>query len=200
MIGVALVLSFIGWRFRPRVWAYACLGVAIALIDPILAVVAGAGLFMVTRWRSIRRQRSHGRRRGEDVLITLDLLSLGTTAGLPFLAAASVASTEVGGPVATDLDRAVARVSAGLGHSLDDGPLARAFDAADRSALSGAALGDSLVDLAQDARGDQAAIERQRIERLPVKLLFPLAFLILPGFVLVAVVPSIVSGIGQLTL
>ena len=200
MIGVALVLGFVGWRFRPRLWAFVCLGTAMVLIDPILAVVAGAGALMVTRWRSIRVQRSEARRRREDVLITLDLLSLGTTAGLPFPAAVSLASGEVGGPVAADLERAVARVTSGLSHSLDDGPLARAFDVADRSALSGASLGDSLVDLARDARDDQAAIERERIERLPVKLLFPLAFLILPGFVLVAVVPSIVSGIGQLTL
>ena len=56
------------------------------------------------------------------------------------------------------------------------------------------------MELAREVRADEAAAEREKIERLPVKLLFPLAFLILPGFILVAVVPSIISGISELSL
>jgi tight adherence protein C len=172
----------------------------VVIINPLLGVAAGAVLIFVKRWRVIAAKRQAATTRGRDALVCLDLVSLATTAGLPFHIAVSLASHQVGGPLARDLDRAVSRVNSGLDHALVDGPFARAFDAADRSSVSGARLGDSLVALAREVRADDAAAERERIERLPVKLLFPLAFLILPGFVLVAVVPSILSGISQIDL
>lgn len=199
MTGLALVLGVVGWQFLSRKWAYGSLAAAGIVINPLLTLAAVAGLVVVRRWRSINGQRHEVTRRSEEMLLALDLFSLGSTAGLPFLASASAAADEIGGQTSIDLDRAVTRVKAGLTHALADGPLAQAFDTADRSAVSGASLAHSLVDLAHEVRAEQAALERERIERLPVKLLFPLAFLILPGFVLVAVVPSIVSGIGQLS-
>jgi tight adherence protein C len=170
------------------------------LVNPLLGIGVVAGVVLVRRWRVIVRARAVAIDERRNVLLALDLVSLATVAGLPFHTAVSLGAREIGGSVARDLDRAGTRVSAGLDHAMSDGPFASVFDAAQRSELSGARMGDSLVDLAKEIRADQAAAERERIERLPVKLLFPLAFLILPGFVMVAVVPSIVSGISQLTL
>jgi hypothetical protein len=200
MIASGVVLGVVGWRLLPRKWAYACIGIACVVFNPLLGVAAAGTAVGVRHWKSVSGQRQAAKRRTDETLLALDLLSLGSTAGLPFLESASAAADEIGGATSGDLRRAVTRVKAGLVHSLVDGPLAQAFDAAERSAVSGASLADSLVDLAQEVRAEQAALERERIERLPVKLLFPLAFLILPGFVLVAVVPSIVSGLGQLNL
>jgi len=196
-MALAVAIGLVGWHWRPKPWAYVLIACGAVLADPLLGVVAVAVFVLVRQWRSIAAKRKTARRRTDDVLISLDLVSLATTAGLPFHVAVLLASREVGGSVAHDLNRAVSRVNSGLEHALEAGSFARAFDAAQRSSESGARLGDTLVDLAREARAQESAAERERIERLPVKLLFPLAFLILPGFVLVAVVPSILSGLSQ---
>lgn len=200
MTAVAITLGLVGWHQRPRPWAYGLIACGGVLLNPILGVGAVAAFVLVGRWRGIAMKRDVAKRQRHDVLIALDLVSLATTAGLPFHVSVSLASHEIGGILAEDLDRAVTRVNSGLEHAMGPGPFARAFDAAQRSSVTGARLADRLVDLAREIRADEAAAESERIERLPVKLLFPLAFLILPGFVLVAVVPSILSGIGQISL
>lgn len=200
MTALAVAIGLVGWSQRPKPWAYPLIAAGGILLHPILGICGAAAVVLIRRWRIITAKRQESIERDRDVLVILDLVALATTAGLPFPAAVSLASHEVRGALTRDLDRAVARVNSGLDHALGDGLFARAFDAAQRSSVSGARLGDSLVDLAREARAQEAAAEREKIERLPVKLLFPLAFLVLPGFVLVAVVPSIVSGIGQLSL
>ena len=200
MTAVAVALGAVGWLHLPRPWAYWLIASGWFVVSPLLGVVVIAGFLLVRRWRLLAGSRAAATMRRRDTLVGLDLVSLGTTAGLPFHAAVSLASAELDGALARDLDSAVSRTNAGLDHALEDGPFARAFDTAQRSASSGARLGDSLVELAREVRADEAAAEREKIERLPVKLLFPLAFLILPGFILVAVVPSIVSGISELSL
>ena len=199
MTAVAMALGLVGWYQLPKPLAYVLIACGGVLLKPVLGVGGVAAFVLVRHWRGIAEKRDAAKLRNHDVLIALDLVSLATTAGLPFPVAVSLASHEIGGILANDLDRAVTRVNSGLDHALGSGPFARAFDAAQRSSVTGARLADRLVDLAREVRADEAAAERERIERLPVKLLFPLAFLILPGFVLVAVVPSILSGIGQLS-
>jgi len=195
-----MVMGVAGWMLRPRKWALGLMAASGVVVDPLLGVATIAAVAGAYYWRSIVRQRALRRTRAADALLALDLLALGSTAGLSFLSAAMAASAEVGGEVASEIRRSVRRVQAGLGPDSGDGPLAEAFQAAERSAVTGASLADGLVDLARNVRADEATKERERLERLPVKLLFPLAFLILPGFVLVVVVPSIVSGLSQLTL
>ena len=183
---------------RPKI-TLAGITVGSLLIHPLLAVTLGAAAFGVTRWRAIRRHKRRSRRVTSDVLLALDLMALATTSGLPFANAAVKALHHVAEPTRGALERAVRRVDAGLGPDLDDGPLADAFNAAQRSAATGACLSSTLADLARRAREDEAADVQERLEKLPVKLLFPMAFLILPGFILVAVVPTIVSGLSELT-
>jgi pilus assembly protein TadC len=74
------------------------------------------------------------------------------------------------------------------------------FFLAQASASSGAPLADELRRLSDHYRSLELTAERERLERLPVKMLFPLAFLILPGFLLVAVVPAVAGGLAKLTL
>ena len=70
---------------------------------------------------------------------------------------------------------------------------------ADRSATTGAPLAVSLEAIAATMRSERASASRERMARLPIKLLFPLALLTLPGFVLMAVGPAVVSGLSRLT-
>lgn len=80
-----------------------------------------------------------------------------------------------------------------------DGPLTDVFRSLARGVETGAALGstaDSIVDsLTSQARADAAA----RAQRLPVKLLFPLAFLMLPGLVLVVAGPALIDVFARLS-
>jgi len=199
MVATGVVIGFASWFLRSRKWAPALAAISAIVIDPlvgVLVVAVGVGSHHV---RSIGRRRQRARTRSADTLLALDLIALATTAGLPFLDAAKSAAVAIGGSTASDIERSSSRVLSGLDHGLRGHVLARAFDTAKRSAVTGAPLADSLVDLADEVRRDDASRENERLERLPVKLLFPLAFLILPGFILVAVVPSIVSSLSQLT-
>ncbi len=197
MTAATLMLVF-GWFHLPRRWAYGIAASGALLINPLIGTAAIALAVARKGWVVAAAKRTAANAYHSDVLVALDLVSLAATAGLPFDAAVALAAGEISGPLADDLTRAIARTRAGLIDGLENEPLSRAFQIARRSAVSGARLGDTLVALAHEAHEDEATAERERIERLPVKLLFPLAFLILPGFVLVAVVPAVVSGIGKL--
>jgi tight adherence protein C len=62
----------------------------------------------------------------------------------------------------------------------------------------GAPVGPVLARLAAEER---TALRRQaeaHARRVPVRLLFPLVFLILPAFVLLTVVPGLAAGLGRL--
>jgi len=195
--GVAVV--FLGIVAPTR--ATTMIGVTIGtfLIHPLLGITVVAGVFGASRWRSIRHQRRLDHRAMSDVLLALDLMALAATSGLPFTRAVILASRSTGEVTGDVLQRAVRRVDAGLPPAIEDGLVASAFEAAQRSAVTGASLSSTLAGIAQRAREDEAAAVQERLEKLPVKLLFPMAFLILPGFILVAVVPTIVSGLSQLT-
>ena len=66
--------------------------------------------------------------------------------------------------------------------------------------VTGSALHPSLLSVSRSLRRERTERERERLARLPVKLLFPLSLLILPGFVLLVVGPSIVSGLSRVSL
>jgi len=173
---------------------------SVLLIQPALGVaLAGLG-FVVYRGNRILKQRRLDRALVLEEHLTVDLAALGVTAGLSFDQAAVDAGDRVGGLVAIDVRKAVRRVRSGLEVETRDGPISAMFSSADRSVHSGAPISVALADLARHGREDLATKEQERLEKLPVKLLFPLAFLILPGFVLVAVVPAVVSGLGKLGL
>ncbi len=175
------------------------LGVGLMLLNPLLALAAAGIVVGGRRVAAIRRHRRSTLDTEMDVLLALDLLALAVTAGLPFPAAVRIVMRWVGDGTRRRLGAALRRIDAGLSHAIEDGLLAEAFDAAERSEVTGASLSGTLTDLAGRAREEQAATARERLEKLPVKLLFPMAFLILPGFILVAVVPTIVSGLSRLT-
>ena len=199
MLATGTVGVLVGFLTPNRRVALGSATIGLLLIHPLAAVTIGAAAFGAGRWREIRRRRRREQDATSDVLLALDLMALATTSGLAFTSAVALTAHRVAGSTAAALDQAVRRVDAGLGHDLDDGPLADAFTAAHRSAATGASLSVTLADLAHRAREDEAADVAERLEKLPVKLLFPMAFLILPGFILVAVVPTIVSGLSQLT-
>jgi tight adherence protein C len=70
----------------------------------------------------------------------------------------------------------------------------------ERSSRTGAPLVRSLDVLASSLRQERTRDARERLAKLPIKLLFPLALLILPGFVLMTVGPAVLSGLSRIGL
>jgi tight adherence protein C len=98
--------------------------------------------------------------------------------------------------VATELGGSLAEALAGLRTSTP--LLAPMADVLTASADLGTPATGALVRLADEAR----AVSRRRAETrarvLPVKLLFPLVFLVLPAFGLLTVVPALLSAMSRL--
>ena len=181
-----------GVRPRSRLFAVVC-----RLPSGPVGRVLGA---LIRRRRARRREASLA----AELPVALDVLGVAVGAGCtPFLAvevAARWAPPTIAGHLA-----AVPRVC-GLGMSFADAlddmatntPRLRALaDALLASDRLGAPVGPALQRLAVEER---AAIRRRaeaEARTVPVRLLFPLVFLVLPAFGLLTVVPTLVSSLGR---
>jgi tight adherence protein C len=76
--------------------------------------------------------------------------------------------------------------------------LRRAVAALSRTETLGASLATSTADLAASVRASRRAATTQRARTAPVKMLFPLVFLILPAFLLLTVVPVLLSTVRSI--
>jgi len=152
-----------------------------------------------------RRQRDLDARLQEELPTVLDLLVVAVGAGAtPRGALETVARW---GPPAIVAPVRRALVATELGASLADAlgdlstespALAPVADALLASAELGAPAGPALARLGDESR---SALRRQaeaRARTLPVKLLFPLVFLVLPAFGLLTVVPAVISALSRL--
>lgn len=162
------------------------------MIFPVLLAIV-----LTVAWRRPPRLLSalHRERRPDAPAIVLtELTALGLSAGLGFTAAVEAASTQMPEDEARQIRR---RLRSGA-HG-DTPEFARElFSLSERAEVTGAPLLASVdgyaLSLRRQARADAVAKAR----RLPVKLLFPLALLILPGFLLLTVAPAFMAGIDRL--
>lgn len=161
--------------------------------------MASEYLGVVAKWRSrIDRDRSYA-----DLPLALDLLACALRAGEPPSTAAASVAKAVRGPVGETL-HAVAR-GADLGAPADVAwqPLGRLTDVAAvartaaRSAESGTRLADELATMAADLRARRAAATDARVRRAGVFVVLPLGLCFLPAFVLIGVVPIVISIAGS---
>lgn len=148
-------------------------------------------------------------RRDEAVLIRelpvlLDLLGLAVGAGCtPFLAlevAARWAPPATAARVATVVRSC--RLGVRLVDALREGAracpvLAPAADVLVASETTGAPAGPALARLAAEARSAARRRAEAHARTVPVRLLFPLVFLVLPAFGLLTVVPALLAGLAR---
>jgi len=139
-----------------------------------------------------------------ELPVALDLLGVAVGAGCtPYLAvevAARWAPPAVGGRLGA-VPRACA-LGASFTEALDDvasetprlRPLADALLASDRL---GAPVGPALARLAAEERAGLRRRAEAEARTVPVRLLFPLVFLVLPAFGLLTVVPTLVGGLTR---
>ena len=146
-----------------------------------------------------------GALRPEAIALTADLLAMAVAAGLTPYLSIELAVRFGPGPVAQRLEAALVAAESGL--CLAD---ALAVEAADRasglapllalmaaSERSGAPVGAALVRLAAATRAQARRRAMARARTVPVRLLFPLVFLVLPAFLLLIVTPVVLASLTQ---
>jgi tight adherence protein C len=183
----------------------------------IAAIVPGPRLLTVplaalagTRARRLvaaRREARHRSTMDREVPQLLDLLAAGSAAGLSAFAAMRRAVDGLRGPLAVELRRTLDAVDLGarwypeLGGTADRlalPDLRRAVAVIGRTQALGSSLTEATRDLAADARSSRRAAIAERARAAPVKMLFPLVFLILPAFLLLTVVPVLLTTVRSI--
>jgi len=164
-------------------------------------VVVGATATGLVGLRRVARARRRQRAATGDVLLLCELTALGLTAGLPFVAALEAAVAHIDSPLAGEVGDVLRRIhhrGAAVVLETADGHARPLYRVAGRAALTGAPVLDGVLALADNLRADERSRNLAVARRLPVMMLLPLALLILPGFLLLTVVPALLEAVARL--
>jgi tight adherence protein C len=160
------------------------------LLAPVLAVAAFRGPDLLLRQASRRRLREADR----EVPLLLDLLAAAASSGLSGQLALVAVVGAIEGPLAEEFARALRAVDLGV-RWRDE---LQAVGVLARSDALGSSLVESLGTIAKDAREARRAATTERARKAPVKMLFPLVFLVLPAFLLLTVVPVLLTTVQSI--
>jgi pilus assembly protein TadC len=151
-----------------------------------------------------RRDGRAARAIRRELPLVLDLLQVAVSAGCtPYRA---LELTVRWGPSGCGAAFGAALDATRIGSSLQDALDALALEAPPLSPVTevllasdrlGAPAGPALTRLAHDVRADLRRRAEARARTLPVKLLFPLVFLVLPAFGLLTVVPALLTALAH---
>ena len=169
------------------------------------AVIVGSGIAVLT-YRWIPRlpdaaADADQRTRELAMPIALDVLWLGLEAGISWDRATRYASTCVDGSLREDLARAADRLALGAAARevwLDG--LRPIAEVVERSSHSGASVAALLRQQADALRAAERLRRVERSRRLGEQILVPVTLLGMPGFFLLALLPTLASIAGSLQL
>lgn len=178
------------------------------LTGSIVASVALALIaFRAPDMRLARAARLRRTRADRELPVFLDLLAAAVVAGLSGQLAVRRAIEATEGPLAEELSTAFRRVDLG-GRWRDEleaaadrlalHDLRGAATILTRSDAIGSSVADALSELARESREARRAAVAERARKAPVKMLFPLVFLVLPAFLLLTVVPVLVTTLQSI--
>jgi tight adherence protein C len=205
-----------GWRIDAVAFAgLRVLAAGIAIAGASLMPIPGPLLapflcFVGVRAPLFAAARAAKRRRAEidaEIPQLLDLLAAGSSAGLAAPLALRRAADGLQGPLAHELRVSLDAVDLGsrwrdelrsLADRLQLPDLARAVSTVTRTETLGSSLSDSTVELAATVRAARRAATTERARTAPVKMLFPLVFLVLPAFLLLTVVPVLLTTLQSI--
>ncbi len=152
-----------------------------------------------------------GRRRQERIAARVpdlvELLVATTRAGLSPSVAFRRSASVLRGPLATEVERAVRGMDLGLPWTValaemvdrtDVASLRRLAVALSRSQRLGSSVGSTLRAVSNDLRSDRRVRSEEAARKAPVKMLFPLVFLVLPAFLLLTVGPVVLATVRSL--
>jgi tight adherence protein C len=191
--------------------AWGAVAVIAALIAPgpkIVTVPLAVLLALAVR-RFADARAGARRRRAMDAEIPqlLDLLAAGSAAGLSAVAGLQRSVQALRGPLGTELKASLDAVAVGarwrtelsaVTERLALPDLRRAMAVLTRTETLGASLTGATRDLAADVRSSRRAAVAERARAAPVKMLFPLVFLVLPAFLLLTVVPVLLTTVRSI--
>jgi tight adherence protein C len=169
------------------------LGVA-AVLTPLGFFVPDIVLYQVAYNRNERVRR--------DLPDSMDLLTISVEAGLPFDSALSQVARNTQGPLADELFRVLQEMQIGLGrtdalHALGERtnvPELRGFVTAMVQADSfGIPIANVLRVQAREMRIKRSQRAEELAQKVPVKILFPLIFCILPALFIIVMGPAAIS-------
>ena len=149
------------------------------------------------------------RRRAMDAEIPqlLDLLAAGSTAGLSAVTGLQRSAEVLRGPLGSELRACLDAVAVGARWRAELGALTerlglpdlrRAMTVLTRTETLGSSLAGATRELAADVRSARRAAVAERARAAPVKMLFPLVFLVLPAFLLLTVVPVLLTTVRSI--
>lgn len=162
------------------------------------------------RSRFRRGSRANRRRRAAvdaEIPQLLDLLAAGSSAGLAAPLALRRAVDGLAGPLADEIRATVRAVDLGarwrdeldaLAERLDLPDMRRTVAALTRTESLGTSLAQGTAELAAAVRRSRRAATAERARAAPVKMLFPLVFLVLPAFLLLTVVPVLLTTVRSI--
>ena len=173
-----------------------------------LGSVLALGGYALPSFRAARSARTRTAEIRGSLPELFDLVAVSVSAGLTPRLALERAARVVGDPLSSVFERIREAITVGtpwlaaLGSVDEVAGLEEMKRLASTLALSarlGSPVGGRLRSLANDVRSERRAEAEERARRAPVTMLFPLVFLILPAFVLTAVVPAVIvatRGVG----
>jgi tight adherence protein C len=179
---------------------------SICLLPLIVWIVGAAPLYLAATLLpdvAVSAAAEKTRRAIDDELPRLaELMAVLSAAGLNPALALPRAASDCAGPLRAALDTAIREIglgaprrralreAAGRTPSRDFVRFADLLADADRFGLP---LGEAMRGLAAELRAKRAAAIREEAQKLPVKMLFPLVFMILPAFILLTAGPLILT-------
>ena len=174
---------------------------------PLLAPVVAFAVWRVPAFVRARSERARRSRADAELPQLLDLLAAASSAGLAAPVALRRAAGALEGPLAQELREVLQAVEFGgrwrdelraTAERLELPDLRRAVAALTRTETLGSSLSASMHELAERVRASRRAAVTERARTAPVKMLFPLVFLVLPAFLLLTVVPVLLSTLQSI--
>lgn len=175
-------------------------GRGITLVGVVVVVFAAAVGWFFPKAYVERRARLRTQKIDYEVPELVDLLVTAIEAGIGFGSALQLCARQIRDPLGAELRLTLGEQSMGLtmNEALENmlertnqSISMRAFvQAIIQGETMGVSLGKTLRDLAVDMRKRRRQAAEERAQKAPVKLLFPLTFLILPSMFIVILVPA----------
>jgi tight adherence protein C len=174
---------------------------------PLFVPVAVGLVVLWHRISASRMRMRYLRSVDAEVPQLLDLLAAGSSAGLAAPLALARATGGLQGPLGAEIGSMTRAVELGarwrdelraLTDRLDLPDLRRAVAVLTRTETLGASLEEATAELAASVRQSRRAAVMERARAAPVKMLFPLVFLVLPAFLLLTVVPVLLTTVQSI--
>jgi tight adherence protein C len=171
----------------------------VAVPRPVALVVA-----VLSAPMRARRRRQAASALAGDVPVVVDLLAVAVGAGCTPYAAVEIAAQWCPPALSRPMRAIVDEVRHGEAFERALRNAARATpaleataDALEQATRLGAPIAPTLARLAAEARADLRRAAEARARTIPVRLLFPLVFLVLPAFGLLTVAPVLLDGLAM---